>query len=631
MRILFLHSDYIKYEVKKRAIKSAEEIEDKSGFAQDVLAAFIAVEKADEASPDSVISKVLDEIKTTYSKVGAKSIAVYPYAHLSDSLGSPEIASKILSEIYNKLKQENFTVIKAPFGWYKAFEIRCKGHPLSELSRTIKADTGDKAAEGGEGEKSKEEAPESEALKVEEKLKSQWFVLDVDGTLTPSDKFNYSKHPKLKKFVDYEISKVRSVDQIPPHVKYMRSHEIADYEPGSDAGNMRWYPKGSLIKRLLEQKVNTMVSGIGGMQVETPIMYDYAHPNLSKYLNRFPARQYVVNSGGRDFFLRFAACFGQYLIKSDMTISYKNLPVKLYELTHYSFRREQKGELVGLRRLRCFTMPDLHTLVKDMESAKEEFMSQYKSSMKWMGDVGLEYEVGIRFVKDFYYENEEFAKDLVKLFGRPVLIEMWDERPFYFVMKFEFNFIDALDKASALSTVQIDVENAKRFDITYTDEKGKSNYPLLLHASLSGSLDRNIYAMLEKAFLDQQAGKKAMLPVWLSPTQVRIVPVSDKFAQYADDIAVKIENAGIRADIDDRAESMGKKIREAEQEWIPYIAVVGDKEQASGMMSVRVRESGKQDMISSDDLIKQINEKTAGQPFKPLPVPKYLSRRAKFV
>jgi len=623
MRILLIHSDYIKFEAKKKAIRDAEEFKEKGQEAENVLVAFIAVEKIDEEDPDSVIKQLVKEIKGTVKRVGAESIAIYPYAHLSSSLSGVNVARKILDDAYKNLKKE-YPTIKAPFGWYKGFEIKCKGHPLSELSRTI-------VPEGGK-EKKEKKGKESEALKAEERLKSEWYILDLSGNLIPVSEFRFKKENlNLKKFADYEISKSRVVDKEPPHVRLMRIHEIADYEPGSDQGNMRWYPKGSLIKRLLEEHVSNIVAESGGMQVETPIMYDISHPNLSKYIDRFPARQYTLKSGAKEYFLRFAACFGQYLMKHDMTISYRNLPLRLYELTHYSFRYEQSGELVGLRRLRAFTMPDMHTLTVDMESAKKEFLSQYRLCMKWMNDLKLEYEIGIRFVRRFYEENKEFANQLVKLVGKPALIEIWDERPFYFVMKFEFNFVDALDKASALSTVQIDIENTKRFGITYVDEDGKEKHPLMLHASISGSIDRNVYALLEKAYLEQQRGNKPMLPLWLSPTQVRLVPVSEEFNEFAQEIADELDKNRIRVDIDDRNETIGKKIREAEREWIPYILVLGERERESERFKVRIRRSGEQRDMSLKELIREIKDKTGNLPFKPLPLSRFVSERPRFV
>ncbi len=617
MRILLIHSDYLRFEAKKKALKTAEEIKEKKGETDNVLVVFIASEKPDESNPESVIKQLVSEIKNLYQKVDAKSIALYPYAHLSSNLGSPDVAKKIIDGTYGEL-HDKYTVVKAPFGWYKSFELRCKGHPLSELSRTILPDDA-------------VDDTESKALAVEEKLESQWHILDQDGSLVKVQDFDFGEHKNLKKFTDYEISGTRAVEREPPHVKYMREHEIADYEPGSDPGNLRWYPKGSMIKRLLEEKVSSMVSDYGGMQVETPIMYDISHPQLSKYLDRFPARQYRLKSGDREYFLRFAACFGQYLMKKDMLISYKNLPLKLYELSHYSFRHEQRGELAGLRRLRTFTMPDMHTLVADMDEAKTEFLAQYKLSVEWMESLGLKYEVGIRFVREFYEENKEFADELVAMVGKPALVELWDARPFYFVMKFEFNIVDALGKASALSTVQIDIENTERFDISYTSEQGGKKHPLMLHASLSGSIDRNVYAMLEKAYLDSEMGKKPMLPLWLTPTQVRILPLSDEFIELANNLADILVENNIRVDIDDRNESVGKKIRAAEKDWIPRIIVLGAKEAASGKYNIRIREENMQVEMSLDELIDEVRKKIGGEPFKPLPLSRNLSTRPRFV
>ncbi len=116
-------------------------------------------------------------------------------------------------------------------------------------------------------------------------------------------------------------------------------------------------------------------------------------------------RQYLVHSD-KDFFLRFAACFGQYMIAHDMTISYRNLPLRLYELTHYSFRREQSGEVSGLKRLRAFTMPDLHTFCKDLPQATEEFKSQFSTAMRWMDSLKIDSEVALRFVKGILREQQ---------------------------------------------------------------------------------------------------------------------------------------------------------------------------------------------------------------------------------
>ncbi len=157
-----------------------------------------------------------------------------------------------------------------------------------------------------------------------------------------------------------------------------------------------------------------------------------------------------------------------------------------------------------------------------------------------MGIDLADYEVAIRFTKDFYNENREFIEGLVDIVKKPVLIEMWDERFFYFVLKFEFNFVDTMDKASALATVQIDVENAERYDITYIDEAGERQQPILLHCSPSGAIERVMYALLEKAARLSEEGKLPMLQTWLSPTQIRVIPVAERHQARALEIAAEL-------------------------------------------------------------------------------------------
>jgi len=621
LQLLLIHSDFIEFEAK-RPTKMAEEIDEQArkGRMEEALCAFIAVEKFDEDDPDAVVAEGSKQIADVAGQVHASRIMIYPYAHLSSQLSTPATAVKILKGLQETLSSD-FQVMRAPFGWYKAFTISCKGHPLSELSRSIRL---------GEGE------VVSEALKSEARAVSYWKVLDLNGNLVDADKFDFTGHDNLRKFASYEISKARAVDRVPPHVELMRRLELVDYEPGSDPGNMRYYPKGRLVKSLLESFVLDRATEMGAMEVETPIMYDMEHPTLKKYLDRFPARQYQIEADKKKLFLRFAACFGQFLMGHDMTISYRSMPLKMFEITRYSFRREQRGELVGIRRLRAFTMPDMHTLTRDMKSAMEEFKKQYQASISVLKEVGLDlsdYEVAIRFTRDFYKENREFIESLVDVVKKPVLIEMWDERFFYFVLKFEFNFVDTLDKASALSTVQIDVENAERYDMTYVDEAGERQRPILLHCSPSGAIERVMYALLEKAARQAEEGKLPMLQTWLSPTQIRVIPVAERHQARAQEIVTEL---GLRADIDDRDETVGKKIRDAGREWIPYVAVVGDEELASGSLTVTVRsestpKSPAKVKMTVDELRERIAAETAGKPWRRLPLPVRLSERPRFI
>jgi len=556
MQLLIIHSDFIEYETKE-ATPMAEKISDdmRSKRTDEALVAFIAVEKMDEANQSEVVRHSCDEITRVAGEVKANRVVLYPYAHLSPNLSKPDIAVSMLREMETQLMSV-FEVLRAPFGWYKGFTIKCKGHPLSELSRTIR-----------HAEDVPVEDVVSEAVKAEEKAKSSWMILTPEGELIKIEDFDFTDHGNLKIFADYEINKNRAVDKMPPHVKLMRRLEIADYEPASDPGNMRFYPKGRLIKSLIENYVLEEATHAGAMEVETPLMYDMNQPTLKKYLDRFPARHYSIESDKKKLFLRFAACFGQFLMNHDMTISYRNLPFKMIELTRYSFRKEQRGELAGLRRLRSFTMPDMHTLCTDMEQALEEFYQQYNMGMRMLDTIGLDlndYEVAIRFTRDFYDNNREFITKLARTVG---------------------------------------------------------------------AIERCIYALLEKAQMIADSGALSVLPLWLSPTQVRIIPVADHHIEYAKQIAAQLR---CRVDIDDRNQSLGKKIRDAGREWVPYVAVVGDSEVKNQNLTVTIRaESDPKKpwkvVMTATELEQIIDEQIKNTPYKPLPLNLFLSLRPKFV
>ena len=628
MRMLFLHADFIEYEPISKEIQLAEEgIPIAKKRMDDLIVVLTAVESEDD---ENTASDSSTEIRKYGDLVKCDQVLIYPYAHLSSNLASPKVALQILQSLEMGVRKSFPIVARAPFGWTKSFNIKVKGHPLAENARTI---TGQfKLSKSPD----KSGNDESTALKAEETVRSSWHILEVGGHLVPFAEYSFNKdQSNLKTLADYEFSKKRVVDEIPPHVKLMKKLGIADYEPASDSGNMRFYPKGKLMKSLLESHISRRISEYGGMEVETPIMYDSKHPTLQSYFNRFPARQYNVFSDNRQLFLRFAACFGQFLMAKDFQISYKNLPLRLYELTRYSFRREKSGELVGLRRLRAFSMPDCHALCKDLNQTKQEFLERFDLSLRVLNELGIspseDIEMAIRFTSQFYEENKNFIEQLVTKFGRPVLVEIWPERFFYFTLKWEFNFIDNIGKAAALSTDQIDVENGERYNIQFVDEDNTRKFPIILHNSPSGAVERVIYALLEKAAHYSKLGRVPFLPLWLTHTQVRLIPVSSTHIDFCEQLFIELTKNQIRADIDDRDESVGKKIRDSETEWIYYSLVIGDNEVKSNQLVLRDRVNKSQHHVSLEEIIKMIESQIVDKPYLPLNLPSHLSRRPKIM
>jgi threonyl-tRNA synthetase len=628
MRMLFLHADFIEYEPISKEIQLAEEgIPIAKKRMDDLIVVLTAVEGEDD---ENTALDSSTEIRKYGDLVKCDQVLIYPYAHLSSNLASPKVALQILQSLEMRVRKSFPIVARAPFGWTKSFNIKVKGHPLAENARTI---TGQfKLSKSPD----KSGNDESTALKAEDTVRSSWHILEVGGHLVPFAEYSFNKdQSNLKTLADYEFSKKRVVDEIPPHVKLMKKLGIADYEPASDSGNMRFYPKGKLMKSLLESHISRRISEYGGMEVETPIMYDSKHPTLQSYFNRFPARQYNVFSDNRQLFLRFAACFGQFLMAKDFQISYKNLPLRLYELTRYSFRREKSGELVGLRRLRAFSMPDCHALCKDLNQTKQEFLERFDLSLRVLNELGIspseDVEMAIRFTSQFYEENKNFIEQLVSKFRRPVLVEIWPERFFYFTLKWEFNFIDNIGKAAALSTDQIDVENGERYNIQFVDEDNTKKFPIILHNSPSGAVERVIYALLEKAARYSKLGRVPFLPLWLTHTQVRLIPVSSTHIDFCEQLFIELTKNQIRADIDDRDESVGKKIRDSETEWIYYSLVIGDNEVKSNQLVLRDRVNKSQHHVSLEEIIKMIESQIVDKPYLPLNLPSHLSRRPKIM
>jgi threonyl-tRNA synthetase len=609
MRLLLIHSDAIRYEARKKT-PVAEEDAILQDSLEEALVAFCAVESIDEDDLDDVVAQAINEIASTAGQLNTDAVMLYPYAHLSSDLSSPGAAVRALKAIEAGLADRGVrTVKRAPFGWYKAFSLSCKGHPLSELSRTIQ--------------------PGGAAAAAKKEVEHEFFVLTPDGER--KDVEAYLDSGAFGALIKKETGVAVPPGGEPLHVELMRAKELVDYEPLSDVGHHRWLPRGKLIRDLLADYVLGLVLDYGGMPVETPVMYDLGDTAINEHAGKFGERQYRFKSGNRNMMLRFAACFGMFSIMRDMYISPSTLPLKMYELSTYSFRHEQKGECIGLKRLRAFTMPDMHTLCADMGQALSSFEEQLMMGWKTGEDLETPLVAVFRCTRDFFEEHEAWIKKIVRDSGVPVLIELLSDRVHYWIAKVDLAAIDGQGRPIENPTVQIDVESAERFDIKYHAD-GTVVYPPILHCSPTGSIERVICALLE-----QTANHPVpMLPVWLSPTQVRLIPIAERHTAFATDLCNRLNEAGIRADVDDREESVNRKVREAGMDWVPYVAVIGDREMESGVLAVTIRKLSepkkplKQDM-ETEALIAAVKGETAGKPFRPLYTPRSLSIKPRYI
>ncbi|MFX0185301.1 MAG: threonine--tRNA ligase [Candidatus Hodarchaeota archaeon] len=627
MQLLLIHSQGFYWKVNDKAISNAEPLtEALAEYKTDksVLVVFISVEDIDSTNTSQLIGEAISEIQQALFDIKETNVILYPWVHLAKTApANPNNALRILQNLFKQLKKDviNIEAIRAPFGYYKSFNLNCKGHPLAERSKEIISKK--------EGKELQESVEVIAALQAEDEVRSEFFVFTQKGELIPYKEYDFGELKDFQTFVHYETAKDRTVSSPPKHVEVMKNLELVDYEEGSDAGNFRILPRGFIVKQLIENHVIEMAAQYGALIVETPLMYSYEHPSLKKYLERFPARQYVIKSGQKDYFLRFAACFGQFLTLSDATISYRQLPLKIFELAK-SFRREQRGELAGIRRLRAFTMPDLHTVTTDILMAKQEFEAQFKLASQYMNDIEVSFETAFRMTREFFEENKDWFISLINELEKPIMLELFDVRYAYFILKFEFNVVDAQKKAAALSTVQIDVENSERFKIKYINDQGEEKLPFLLHCSLSGSTERVIYGILEDQLKKSNQGIKPQIPLWLSPAQIRILPVKQDFLPYSETLAENLEKENIRVEIDDRDLSLSKKIRAAEKMWTPVILVVGEKEIKQKKVNVRYRTEKSQEQQTLNEVITYIKKHTEKKPSFPRVFPRLVSQQPIF-
>ncbi|RLF14497.1 MAG: threonine--tRNA ligase [Thermoprotei archaeon] len=618
MKLLLIHADHLAYRVTSEAVKEPEPLEPQRREASfnECLVAFTAVESLDEEDPEGVGVAAAKEVAEVARKLGVGLVVVYPYAHLSTSLAGPSAALKALQAMERELAHLGLRAHRAPFGWYKAFTLACKGHPLIELSRAVAP-----TAEGFEEAAAERGAAPSKLIVLHPSGEEVSLSLDTVDSLR--------EHPALHRLALNELGAKEPSKAPPAHVKLMVKLGLVDYEPSSDVGHFRFYPKGALVKELLEAFADDLaLRRLRAVKVETPMMYRLSQKAIAEQASKFRERDYRLRVGGEEFTLRFAGDFGLFSMMRDAQLSYRHLPLRVYELSQ-SFRLEQRGECVGLRRLRAFTMPDIHCFCRDLEQGMEEYAELFKVYTELADSMEVEYAVAFRAVEDFYREHRGWFLELVRHVGRPALIELLPERRHYWVVKHEYQFVDLQGGNAQLCTVQLDVEDSERYGIFYFDERGERRGCIIVHSSM-GSIERWMYALLEEAARLMKEGRPPMLPVWLSPTQVRIVPVGREQLDYALKVADRLEAGEVRVDVDDREETVAKKVRDAETEWVPYVAVVGSREQAAGTLSVRVRRDRSVREMKPDELAELVKKEVGDKPRLPLYEPKLLSMRPRF-
>ena len=410
-----------------------------------------------------------------------------------------------------------------------------------------------------------------------------------------------------------------------PSINEMKRLELADNESSSDSGNHRMYPNGQLMFNLIKDWQERIAKyELGAMEIGSPLFYNKADEQILAQCGSFHERHYSVkvpDDPNKEFILRFAADFGLFKMVQQSQFSYKQLPLRFFEYSQ-NFRYEKSGELSGLKRDRMFHMADVHCFCKDENQAIDEYKDIFKKYENLNSGMGIKYANVLRIVGEFYAKYKADLLELVKYANRPLFVERLGKMKHYWAMKHEWQSIDSVHGNQQLSTVQFDVKEGKVYNIVYADEKGEKQNCVIIHSSV-GAVERCMYAILEEALKLE----RPVLPLWLAPVQLRIVPVNnDLHINFCESLNFD----GIRFDIDDRNEKLGKKLVRSRQEWIPYVIVVGDSEVSGAKFKVNDRLNNKVYEMHKQELEEFIKSQISGFPYRPIALSKYLSKRPSF-
>ena len=374
---------------------------------------------------------------------------------------------------------------------------------------------------------------------------------------------------------------------------------LSDFAPGMPF----FLPKGIILKNTLLDHWRKVHKKNGYTEISTPIIMKRELWEISGHWDHYHDDMFSLTTEDGDFAIKPMNCPGSIIVYQSQPRSYRDLPLRLLELG-IVHRNEKSGQLHGLMRVRCFTQDDSHTYI-----TQDQIKDEVRRITKIVDDMykmfGFSYSVELSTrPEDSMGTDEEWAaaenglREALEALNLPYTINEGDGA--FYGPKIDFHLMDCLGRSWQCATIQLDFQLPQRFELEYMGEDGKKHRPIMIHRVVFGSVERFIGILTEHF-----AGA---FPTWLSPVQVKVLPISDKYEEYAKQVEEKLDACGIRAETDTRSEKIGYKIREAQMQKIPYMLVVGQKEAEAGLVSVRSRFEGDEGQKTLEDFIGAIQE-----------------------
>ncbi|MBI3858761.1 MAG: threonine--tRNA ligase [Thaumarchaeota archaeon] len=555
-----MHVDFIEYNPVKKEITGAEEAKPGLVREEDLVVLFTAFEEGDDAD---LARKAVHEAKEFLQKLGTNRVMIYPFAHISQNLARPHEALKLLDAMEAESKAVGLGTMRSPFGWTKALQVKVKGHPLAEMSRSYAHDARGETPAGKKREQSEGE--------VRSRLKKSDF-----GSLPETD------HRVIGERLD-----LFSFQETSPGMAF-------------------WHDKGLKVWEALTDLIRREEAKAGYVELSTPLLANSALWKVSGHWDFYRDNMFVTQMGEEEYALKPMNCPSTMLYYKSRKWSFRDLPLRVacFDALH---RNELSGVASGLFRVKKLSQDDAHIFVT-REQAPAMIGELLDLMQKMYAIFRFEFEVRISTMPDEHAgakEEWDEATGVLKdaLAAKGLQYTIMEKDGTFYGPKIDVDVKDSVGRKWQCTTIQLDYQLPKRFGLTYTGHDGKEHEVVTVHRAIFGTLERFIGVLLEHY--------QGRLPVWLSPVQARLIPLTDDNRGYASKVLGELVEAGIRADGDFESGTLNSKVRNAQVQKIPFVLVVGAKEEGAKTVSVRTRDGKQQFGVMPGEFIADVKEKSA--------------------
>lgn len=548
MQILQLDVNRIEFELVKPEASVYEKTEQKKVLIEDTLALFVSIEAGDT---EAMASKSIADAVEFCGKLKKGSLLIYPFAHLSSDLEAPQRAMNLFNYMVNEAKKSSLSVEHAPFGWNKKLSLDIKGHPLAEMSRSYR----------------------KEAVKKTEKRKADLSIVRKSDWSDVPD----TDHRKIAEKLD-----LFSFQEVSPGMVY-------------------WHNNGYVILKELVSYIRRKITDFGYNEISTPTMANTALWHVSGHIDHYRENMFIMEANGQEVGLRPMGCPFAILVYKSKKRSYRDLPLRLAEFDKL-YRNEISGALSGLFRVRELTQDDAHLFVTE-EQIEKELLNLLGLVNEFYSKFGLNYKAKLSTMPDDHMGDDalwEKATSSLKnaLESNGIKYEIKEKEGAFYGPKIDIDVKDSMGREWQCATIQLDYQLPERFGLGYTGEDGKEHRPVIIHRVIYGSLERFIGILIEHY--------QGRFPTWIAPIQAVIIPISEQTKGYGKRVFERIAGSRIRALLDDSDKTLNYKIKAAQEMKIPYMIILGKKEEDTDTISVRARDGGQSQSIKLESFLKSL-------------------------